>query len=145
TVRSIRSEYDVPARADVTLELTDTPAALESALGVEERSLRRLATVGEVRRVDGDGDRGAGAHAVLQSGAEVFIPLEELIDVDRERERLRDELDRIEGLLASTEQRLSNDQFVEKAPAEVVEREREKAESFRDQRARLSRKLTALT
>ncbi len=54
-------------------------------------------------------------------------------------------LDRIRGLLESTEQRLANDQFVEKAPDEVVEREREKADSFRDQQERLSRKLTALT
>ncbi|MGK7311179.1 MAG: hypothetical protein ACN0LA_02985, partial [Candidatus Longimicrobiales bacterium M2_2A_002] len=144
-VRSIRAEYDVPARAEVTVELTDVPAALETALAIEDRSLRRLATVGEVRYGDGDGSRGAGAHAVLQSGAELFVPLEELIDVDRERKRLQDELDRIRGLLESTELRLANDQFVEKAPGEVVEREREKADSFRDQQERLSRKLTALT
>jgi len=144
SVRSIRSEYDVPARADVTVELTDVGAALESALAVEERSLRRLATVGEVR-YDADGDRGAGAHAVLQSGAELFIPLEELIDVARERERLQGELDRIRGLLRSAEQRLENEQCVSKAPDEVVAREREKADSFRDQQERLSRKLTALT
>lgn len=145
SVRSIRSEYDVPARAEVTVELTDVPAALAAALAIEERSLLRLATVGRVVRSPQDRDRGAGAHAVLQSGGEVFIPLRDLIDVDRERSRLQDELDRIRRLLESTEKRLSNDQFVEKAPAEVVDREREKAESFRDQQERLSRKLTALT
>ncbi len=144
TVRSIRSEYDVPARAEVTVELTDVPTALAEALEVELRSVRRLAAVAAVRH-ERDGDRGAGAHAVLQSGGELFIPLEELIDVARERARLQEELERIQRLLESTEKRLANEQFVEKAPAEVVDREREKADSFRDQQERLSRKLTALT
>ncbi len=65
--------------------------------------------------------------------------------MDRERARLQDELDRINRLLESAEKRLSNDQFVKKAPTDVVDREREKADSFRDQQERLSRKLTALT
>ena len=147
TVRAIRSEYDVPVKAPVSLDLVDAPAFLRSALEVEERSLKRLATVGEIRYGGGaadDGDRGAGAHAVLQSGAELFLPLQELIDVDRERDRLRDELDRLDGLLKGTLKRLDNEQFVNRAPPEVVQREREKAESLRDQKERLSRKLAAL-
>ncbi|MEJ2503531.1 MAG: hypothetical protein P8177_09525, partial [Gemmatimonadota bacterium] len=63
----------------------------------------------------------------------------------RERARLEAELDRVEGLLTGTEKRLENDQFTSKAPADVVQREREKAESLRDQRERLGRKLAALT
>ncbi len=143
-VRSIRSEYDVPARAEIRLELDGVSTALRSALAEEERSLRRLATVGDIA-YGGGGDRGAGAHAVLQSGTELFVPLETLIDVDRERDRLQAELDRVRGLRSSTEKRLGNEQFVERAPPEVVERERAKAESFRDQEDRLSRKLAALT
>jgi valyl-tRNA synthetase len=143
TVRGIRSEYDVPAKAEVVVRLLDVPASLDEALATEERSLRRLATVGEVQR-GGDGGGGAGAHAVLASGAELFVPLEELIDVARERERMRDELERVDALLGSTEKRLDNEQFVSRAPADVVEREREKAVSLRDQRERLSRKLAAL-
>ena len=164
-VRGIRSEYDVPARADVTVELTDAPDWLKQALTVEQASVRRLARVGEVRHRAGAGGagngagavaaeggesageadgRGAGAHAVLQSGAELFMPLRDLIDVDRERGRLRDELERVESLLQGAVKRLDNDQFVNRAPAEVVEREREKAASLRDQQERLSRKLAAL-
>ena len=145
-VRAIRSEYDVPARAEVVVELADAPGSLRAALDVEATSFRRLATVGELRfQEPGTGDdRGAGAHAVLQSGAELFIPLRDLIDVDRERGRLRDELERVESLLEGTTKRLGNEQFVSRAPADVVEREREKAASLRDQQERLSRKLTAL-
>ncbi len=151
-VRGLRSEYDVPARAEVSVALVDTPDVLQAALATEERSLRRLAGVGVVEYAGGGGDdggapgggRGAGAHAVLRSGAELFLPLEELIDVDRERERLRDELGRIERLLTSTRVRLGSEQFVTRAPAEVVAREREKEGSLADQRERLSRKLEGL-
>ncbi|HUE77406.1 MAG TPA: valine--tRNA ligase [Longimicrobiales bacterium] len=144
TVRGLRSEYDVPARAEVPVELAHVPAPLEAALAVEERSLRRLAGVGSLSRAEGGDGHRAGAHAVLQSGAELFVALTDVIDLDRERARLSEELERIENLLGSTEGRLSNRQFTARAPAEVVEREREKAESFRDQRERLSRKLAAL-
>jgi valyl-tRNA synthetase len=145
-VRGLRSEYDVPARAEVAVTLVHTPDVLQSALATEERSVKRLAGVGDLRQ-DGDGasgERGAGAHAVLQSGAELFLPLEGLIDVDRERGRLREELNRVESLLASASGRLGSQQFLAKAPPEVVAREREKAESLRDQRERLDRKLAAL-
>jgi valyl-tRNA synthetase len=147
TVRGLRSEYDVPARADVSVTLVHTPDVLRHALAAEERSVRRLAGVGVLEH-GGDGAEpahGAGAHAVLQSGAELFLPLEGLIDVRRERDRLREELGRIERLLASTGARLESEQFVAKAPAAVVEREREKAGSLRDQQERLARKLAALT
>ncbi len=149
TVRGLRSEYDVPARAEVAVALLHTPALLRDALGVEERSVQRLAGV-SVLEYSGDGEdgadeRGAGAHAVLQSGAELFLPLEGLIDVSRERGRLQDELNRIGRLLESAARRLESEQFVTRAPADVVEREREKAASFRDQQERLARKLAALS
>jgi valyl-tRNA synthetase len=146
TVRGLRSEYDVPARAEVAVTLVHTPDVLRGALATEERSVRRLAGVGVLEQAgDGAGEaRVAGAHAVLQSGAELFLPLEGLIDVSRERDRLREELERIERLLASTAGRLKSEQFVAKAPAEVVEREREKAVSLQDQQERLGRKLAAL-
>jgi valyl-tRNA synthetase len=147
TIRGLRSEYDVPARAEVSVTLLDTPAVLRAALATEARSLRRLAGVGTLYHADdspGGLGRGAGAHAVLQSGAELFLPLEGLIDVGRERDRLKEELNRVERLLASTAGRLGSDQFVSRAPADVVAREREKESSLKDQRDRLARKLEAL-
>ncbi|MBI4410133.1 MAG: valine--tRNA ligase [Gemmatimonadetes bacterium] len=144
SVRTLRSEYDVPAGQEVTIRLAHAPAALEAALAAEARSLRRLGRIGRVER----GDRGAaeaGAHAVLRSGAELFLPLAGIIDVARERDRLARELDRLEKQVQAAEGKLANQQFLSRAPAEVVEREREKARSFRDQRDRLSRKLAALT
>jgi valyl-tRNA synthetase len=74
----------------------------------------------------------------------VFVPLGDAIDVDRECARLREELDRIDGQLRSVAGKLANEKFVARAPAEVVEREREKEQSWREQRETLAAKLRAL-
>jgi valyl-tRNA synthetase len=142
-VRTLRSEYNVPAGAHVRVRLTNVSAALRSALAMEERALRRLARVDDVAEgaaINGD----MGAHAVLRSGADLFLPLAGIIDVDQERQRLGRELERIEGQLRGTEARLSSEQFTARAPADIVAREREKADSLRDQRDRLAGKLQGL-
>jgi valyl-tRNA synthetase len=85
-----------------------------------------------------------GASAVLRSGTELFVPLAGVIDLDKERARLRAELERIVGLSTGTERKLSNESFVARAPVEVVEKEREKLAGYGEQRARLAAKLAAL-
>jgi valyl-tRNA synthetase len=74
----------------------------------------------------------------------VFVPLEGVIDLERERERLRTEIDRIGGLIVATEKRLGNEAFVSRAPADVVGKEREKLVSYSEQREKLTRGLAAL-
>jgi valyl-tRNA synthetase len=139
-VRALRSEYSVPAATHVRVQLTSPGPSLRAALRAEERALRRMARVGNVT-VNGAVE-GMGAHAVLKSGADLFVPLADVIDVAQERQRLRKELDRIEGQLRATDARLSSDQFAARAPADIVAKEREKADSLRDQRERLAAKLS---
>ncbi len=143
-IRALRSEYNVPASARVDVWVTNVGAPLGSALGAEGRAVHRLARVENLQSNGAVPPGRAGAHAVLKSGADVFVALEGVIDVARERQRLSAELERISGQLTSLEARLANPGFVERAPAEVVAREREKAESWRVQRERLSGKLAAL-
>jgi valyl-tRNA synthetase len=144
TVRTLRSEYNVPVKASVELRLGNVAPELAAALGEERRALERLGRVGGFSLDGAGGARGTGAHAVLKGGTEVFMPLEGLIDLDRERQRLRQEIERLDGLLDGVLKRLGNESFVSRAPAEVVSREREKAGNFRDQRDRLAKKLDAL-
>jgi valyl-tRNA synthetase len=103
-----------------------------------------MARVKTIDRGNGVQSGKGGAHAVLRAGGEVFIPLEGLIDVTKERERLQKELQRLEGQLRGTEAKLSNEQFVSKAKPEVIQREREKAQSLQEQHERLAEKLQAL-
>jgi len=66
------------------------------------------------------------------------------VDLDRERERVRDEIDRIRGLRAGTMKKLDNEQFVTRAPADVVQKERDKLATADDQIARLEERLARL-
>lgn len=96
----------------------------------------------------GDGSAAApgepGANAVLRMGGEVFIPLRDVIDLDRERERIGGDARHISGLLRSTRGKLENAGFVSNAPEEVVQRERDKLVSLADQLKRLEEKLQSL-
>jgi valyl-tRNA synthetase len=74
----------------------------------------------------------------------VSVPLGDLIDVERECARLSAELARLEELLRGLEAKLGNEQFVARAPAAVVEREREKLISWQDQAAALRQKRAQL-
>ncbi|MFU8861796.1 MAG: valine--tRNA ligase, partial [Cyclonatronaceae bacterium] len=68
---------------------------------------------------------GFAATAIVGS-MELIIPLEGLIDLDKERERITKEITRLEGFLKAIDGKLSNDRFVQNAPAEVVDNERKK-------------------
>ncbi|HEX6910280.1 MAG TPA: valine--tRNA ligase [Longimicrobium sp.] len=140
-VRAIRSEYGIQPAARVPVRIAgsgETVAVMEAS----RRALRDLARVEDLAFGGANGD--VGASAVLRSGTEVFIPLAGVIDLDRERARLREEITRIDGQIAGGEKKLANESFVSRAPENVVAFEREKLASFREQRGKLADKLAAL-
>ena len=81
---------------------------------------------------------------MLADGSSVFVPLEDAIDVRHECDRLAKERDRLDQQLQAVAAKLANPQFTARAPAEVVERERVKQASWREQRDGLAAKLGAL-
>jgi valyl-tRNA synthetase len=143
TVRSLRKEYGISEGQQVPLLLSATDG-LEETLETQKAALARLARVGELRW--GRPTAGmVGAHAVLPGGsAELFLPLEDVIDVQRERKRLADEIRRLSGQLEGALKRLANEQFVAKAPPDVVGKERERSDGLRDQIRKLEEKLGQL-
>ena len=141
-VRNLRAEYGVDPGRHVRVVVRGAPAALQSAMDEEARGISQLARAA-FEEVDGHPAE-PGAHAVLQSGAELFLPLADVLDVDRELERLDKELERLDGILAGASARLDSQDFLRKAPAEVVEREREKKRSLEERKERLEEKKRAL-
>jgi valyl-tRNA synthetase len=137
-IRAIRAEYGIPpgqaVRAAVTAESTATVSAVEQERG----TITRLAKLSQLTL--GESRERVGGHAALSDGTAVFVPLGEAIDVGRECGRLGSEVDRLARLVQSQEQKLGNEQFVARAPSEVVERERQKLTTWKDQREVLTRK-----
>ncbi|MBI4421587.1 MAG: class I tRNA ligase family protein, partial [Gemmatimonadetes bacterium] len=141
-VRTVRAEYGVaPGRSVKAVVDPASTAALE-AFNAEQRTIERLARIGSLS-LEGGGD-GIGAHQVLPDGSSVFVALGEAIDVAKECARLGEELARLDRQIWSVEQKLKNQQFVERAPPDVVERERTKERSWREQREALAGKLRVL-
>src|SRR5438477_865297 len=108
----------------------------------ERDTIVRLAQLSELRLDDGLG--GKRAHAVLADGSEVYVALADAIDVRQECRRLSGELTRLEQQLAAVAAKLTNKNFIARAPAEVVAKEREKERAWRDQRQALADKLRSL-
>jgi valyl-tRNA synthetase len=137
-IRAIRAEYGIPpgqaVRAAVTAESTATVSAVEQERG----TITRLAKLSQLTL--GESRERVGGHAALSDGTAVFVPLGEAIDVGRECGRLGSEVDRLARLVQSQEQKLGNEQFVARAPSEVVERERQKLTTWKEQREVLTRK-----
>ncbi|MBE6057906.1 MAG: valine--tRNA ligase, partial [Clostridium sp.] len=69
--------------------------------------------------------------SVVTRGAEIFIPLLELVDIEKELERLNKEKEKLEKEIDRVEKKLSNEKFVSKAPEAVVNEEREKGEKYK--------------
>ncbi|HET6232385.1 MAG TPA: valine--tRNA ligase, partial [Longimicrobiaceae bacterium] len=141
-VRNIRAEYGVQPGKRIPLRVGGASDAARAVLEAGRRALHDLARVDEMEFASANGE--VGASAVLRSGTELFVPLAGVIDLEKERGRLRDELGRVTGLIGGTEKKLANESFVARAPKDVVDKEREKLASYGEQRAKLAEKLAAL-
>lgn len=140
-VRRLRKEYGIGEGTRIRIHLTTSHERFAATVAEQGPALERLARVNQVSTEAAPG--GIGAHAVLKNGADLFLPLEGVIDVAQERKRLAAEIGRLQGQLEGTEKKLANESFVSRAPAEVVGKEREKADGLRDQVGKLQAKLDA--
>ena len=143
TARSLRKEYGVGEGTKVPVCVAgDRAQAMIDSVQKEGAALARMGGIASLSVLPDN--PGVGAHAVLHNGVEVFIPLAGLIDLDRERERLTAEIERLRRQLGETERKLANANFVERAPAEVVAKERDKRLRFAEQAETLQAKRDAL-
>ncbi len=128
-VRTIQGEMNVPAgkSCDVVINCHDEMQV--AAIRENTHFLARLARIGNIEAAMGAARPRLSASTVV-FGADVFVPLEGLIDIDVEKKRLGKEIERITGLLKGIDSKLGNAKFVENAPADVVEREKDKQKSF---------------
>jgi valyl-tRNA synthetase len=122
-LRRFRAEHRVPPASRprlVVVAAGDQQAALFQA---EAESIRRLARLDAVNL--GAAPPGPTAK-LLAAGAELYLPLEGLLDLDEERARLERELAALDAERARAEAKLANPAFLEKAPPAVVAKARER-------------------
>jgi valyl-tRNA synthetase len=124
TIRNIRAEMNVPPGKTAPLIVRADPKVLE-LIRHNSGSWLNLAKIDSIREYTTQSVQGAVVTAVIE-GAELFLPLADLIDLDKERQRLSKELQRLEGLQKSMSNKLSNEKFLNNAPPEIIKNEQEK-------------------
>ncbi len=86
----------------------------------------------------------AKALTLVVGGLEIYLPLEGMVDLAAERERLTKEVEALSAAIARSEGLLANEDFTRKAPVHVVDREREKLAANRERKAKLEERLKSL-
>jgi valyl-tRNA synthetase len=129
SIRNIRSAMNVPParKADVLIRV-DKPDIIK----VLEENREHISILGKVENLQigkkiSKPDHSASA--VIRD-AEIFIPLEGLIDLDQERKRLEKEIARINELLEKINKKLSNEDFLKRAPKEIIQKEQAKRDEY---------------
>ena len=127
-VRNRRAEMNVPQNRKCTLYVvTEQPAAFEAGAAF----FVRLASADQVQVMTTAPEGAERMAAAVTGEAHVYMPMDQLVDVGKELQRIAKERAKAEKDLASIEKKLSNEGFLAKAPASVVAGEREKAEKLR--------------
>ena len=136
-VRNIRKQKNLPQREALTLEViadANYPADYAPVL-------TKMANLSAIERV---AEKDAAAAAFIVKTTQYFVPLGDRIDREAEIAKLGEELTYYEGFLQSVERKLSNERFVQSAPAAVVDKERAKKADAEAKIAAIREQLAAL-
>jgi valyl-tRNA synthetase len=140
-VRSVRSEMNVPAGAKIPLEVVASSDIERERLGRHEDTISRLARLSSLSYVD---EASGGSAVVVFDDTTAALPLKDVIDLDVERGRITKEIDKAKSEIKKIDGKLANPKFVEKAPEEVVEENRERRRDFEGQILRFEAALNRL-
>mgnify|MGYP003630347198 FL=1 len=139
-IRGVRSEMNVPPGAEVPIYLVDATDAMKAAVSAQEAQVKRLARVAEIG-FKGQGDVEAIAKGAIQAvvdGVTVFVSVADFIDVAAEKSRLEKEIQGKAKYIKGQEGKLSNENFVSRAPDHIVATEKAKLEEAKDTLAKLN-------
>lgn len=143
-IRNIRTNLGVaPSRKASAILITEDTRVAEMFLD-GAAFLERLANIGSIEVREDKSGIPATAVAAIFDGGEIYIPLEDLIDIQKELDRLGKEQDNLRRELDRVEGKLSNEAFIGKAPQKIIDAEKEKLEKFREMYLRIQERMVLL-
>lgn len=143
SVRNIRAEVDTPMSKQIKLLIQAENEATVSELENNRNYLERFCNPSELT-ISTNVDVPEKAMSAVVTGAELFLPLEGLIDFDKEIKRLEKELDKWTKEVERVQKKLSNEGFVNKAPQAVVDEEKQKEQDYLEKQAKVKARLNEL-
>lgn len=128
SIRNIRQEMNIhPSKKAMTYILPTKEA--ENAFRISEKYMGKLGFASGIEIVDDKSDI-ANAVSIVTSGGEILLPLGQLIDKEKELERLNKEISKLNIEVSRLESKLNNEKFISKAPEKVVLEEKEKLSKY---------------
>lgn len=129
-LRNVRTEMNVPPsrKAKVTIFAVEGREAFEEGRVYFEK----LASASEVAITESKDEIPDNSVSALTKGAEMYMPLLDLVDIEKELERLNKEKEKLQKEIERVEKKLSNEKFMSKAPEAVVNEEREKGKKYKE-------------
>lgn len=142
-IRNIRAEAGV-APGKKVMAYFKTSAVNQQMLETNLSDIAALAGLAQAEFLPETAAAPEKCVSAVAGGMTIYLPLSGLVDVQKELERLNKELNQLEAEIAKTEARLNSSSFTEKAPPQVVTKERAKLESFREKAGKIRERLAQL-
>lgn len=144
-IRNLRAEVGVTPGKKVDIVVVSSASETRELLATGAEGIKSLARVENLQVASEPPEGDKGQRVVLHGiGIDVYMPMAGLIDIDKEIEKIDCELASIEKELARVTGKLSNEQFVSKAPAEIIEKERRIKTELEDKKSKLEERKKAL-
>ena len=131
-IRNVRAEVEAAPSRKLTAVMVAEGKALENIKSCE-RYIKELANITEITFVSNKAEAPSDAMSAIITGVEILIPMADLIDYSVEAERLKKEVKRLEGEVKRASSKLSNEGFVAKAPAALIDAEKAKLADYEQQ------------
>ena len=140
-VRVMKKEAECPPSKKVELFLVTASKRLIQA---NKDSIMKLSGASALNFVESATAVDGKTVSAVTEIAEIYVPLGELVDLEKEKARLTAEIERIDGEIQRAQGKLSNPNFVGKAPQKLVDAEREKVKKYEDMKAKCLAQLAGL-
>lgn len=142
-IRALRSEMNVPPSSFLPLCIREDASPTKQKVQRHEILLKRLARLSEISFVTHTEIPQGAIQSVLDESS-FYVPLADIIDFGKEKERLCREINKLDETLVKIDQKLGNEQFVSKAPQEVVTQFRQQQEEAQQKKQKLEKALERL-
>ncbi len=142
-IRAIRADYNLHPTAALRVIVLAEKESARRLFAEFAEMIKLLARVSELEIREG-GERPKGAASAVLTDAEIFVPLEGLVDVKAELQKLAKEEKKVLKELERVKGRLKNEKFLQKAPQEVVEKEKARARELEEKLSRIRENIKRL-
>ena len=144
SIRNIRAEMNVIPSKKASVIFVSNDSRIRELLSNGEIYFTTLASASNIEVKETKEGIDENAISAVVEGCEIFLPLDELVDFEKEIERLEKEKAKLEGELKRVKGKLSNESFTSKAPQHVVDEEKEKAVKYQEMMDKVLERLNSL-